>query len=203
MPPAPQGKKPRKPLTPLQRKQKKRKYELIHKATVKSQYYKDLNKEKDDDTPDYVKEIFGAPERTIDKDGNVVELEKPVEEDEEEVFDLDEESSSEEEEEDDDDNDEEKQRLNKRQKRLEAMAKIPKPNPFKSQIEERERRKKESLDEKKERQQKQKEQHKARKAYYKDRSEQRTKMLARTKKGQPKMASQMDVLLSKIQKNMD
>lgn len=34
----------------------KRKRELIHKATVKSQYYKELNQQKDD-TPDYVKEV--------------------------------------------------------------------------------------------------------------------------------------------------
>ncbi|CAO3685150.1 unnamed protein product [Rhizopus stolonifer] len=64
----------RKPLNALQRKQLKRKQDLIHKATVKSQYYKTLNKQ-DDDTPDYVKDIFGAQEKTIDKDGNVVELE--------------------------------------------------------------------------------------------------------------------------------
>jgi hypothetical protein len=38
--------------------EQKRKYELIHKATVKSQYYKELNKEKDEDTPDYVKEVL-------------------------------------------------------------------------------------------------------------------------------------------------
>lgn len=78
MPPKPQTKKPRKPLTPLQRKRKpidtfalwncgidmlecrieqKRKYDLIHKAQVKSQYYKELNKDSKDDTPDYVKEV--------------------------------------------------------------------------------------------------------------------------------------------------
>ncbi|KAI9356596.1 hypothetical protein BD770DRAFT_411139 [Pilaira anomala] len=201
MPPKPQPKKHRKPLTPLQRKQQKRKYELIHKATVKSQYYKTLNKEKDaDDTPDYVKDIFGAPERTIDNNGNVVELKKEeVEEEEEEEFDLDQESSEEEEEEEG----EEKQRLNKRQKRIEAMSKLPKPNPFKSQLDERERRKKESEEEKKERQKKIKEENEARKKYFKDRKEERSKMLAKTKRGQPKMASQMDVLLAKIQKNMD
>jgi hypothetical protein len=59
------------------------------------------------------------------------------------------------------------------------------------------------LNEKEERQKKFKQEKKARINYYKGRNEQRTKMLARTKKGQPKMASQMDVLLEKIQKNMD
>lgn len=39
--------------------EQKRKYELIHKASVKSQYYKELNKDAEtgDDTPDYVKEV--------------------------------------------------------------------------------------------------------------------------------------------------
>ncbi|KAL0136386.1 hypothetical protein V8B55DRAFT_1590298 [Mucor lusitanicus] len=183
MPPKPQTKKPRKPLTPLQRKQQKRKYDLIHKAQVKSQYYKELNKDSKDDTPDYVKEIFGA-ERTIDKDGNVIELEREhvEEEEEEEEFDLDKSSSEDEEEESDN---EEPSR--KKQRSTKAL----KPNPFKAQLEEREKLKKESL------------RKKARKEYYKERSEQRSKMLARTKKGQPKMASQMDVLLQKIQKSMD
>ncbi|KAG2202463.1 hypothetical protein INT47_013079 [Mucor saturninus] len=204
MPPKTQPKKPRKPLTPLQRKQQKRKYELIHKATVKSQYYKTLNKDAEagEDTPDYVKEIFGTPERTIDKDGNVVELERENVEEEDQVFDLDEESSSEEEEDEKDDN-EETQRLNKRQKRLEAMTRLPKPNPFKTQLQVREKRKLDSQQEKEERQKSFKEAKKARVEYYKGRSEERTKMLAKTKKGQPKMASQMDVLLGKIQKSMN
>lgn len=119
---------------------------------------------------------------------------------EEQEFDLDEESSSEEEEEDDN---EETQRLNKRQKRLEAMTRLPKPNPFKAQLEVREKRKLESQKEKEERQKSFKEAKKARVEYYKGRSEERTKMLAKTKKGQPKMASQMDVLLGKIQKSMN
>lgn len=39
--------------------EQKRKYELIHKASVKSQYYKTLNNDAEtgDDTPDYVKEV--------------------------------------------------------------------------------------------------------------------------------------------------
>lgn len=40
--------------------EQKRKYELIHKAQVKSQYYKELNKDSKDDTPDYVKEVYEA-----------------------------------------------------------------------------------------------------------------------------------------------
>ncbi|KAI9265307.1 hypothetical protein EDC94DRAFT_604483 [Helicostylum pulchrum] len=205
MPPKPQVKKHRKPLTPLQRKQQKRKYELIHKATVKSQYYKTLNKETDaDEAPDYVKEIFGAAERTIDSNGNVVELKNEEEEQEEqEEFDLDEESSSEEEESGGEEEEDDDKKLNKRQKRLEAMTRLPKPNPFKTQLEERERRKKESEEEKKDRQKKIQEEKKARMKYFKDRKEERSKMLAKTKKGQPKMASQMDVLLQKIQKSMD
>ncbi|CAO3587366.1 unnamed protein product [Absidia cylindrospora] len=41
-----------KPLTSLERRAKKKKQELIHKATVKSQYYKTLAKEHaTDNTP--------------------------------------------------------------------------------------------------------------------------------------------------------
>ncbi|CEP11486.1 hypothetical protein [Parasitella parasitica] len=207
--PKPQAKKLRKPLTSLQRKRKtmnsvkftaskltlpnfypeqKRKYDLIHKAQVKSQYYKELNKNTNDDTPDYVKEIFGA-ERTIDKDGNVVELER---DEQEEHLDP---SSSEEECEDNNDNDDKSRREQK-------SAKSSKPNPFKVQLEERQRLRKESLNEKEERQKKYRQEKKARLSYYKGRSQERSKMLARTKKGQPKMASQMDVLLEKIQKTI-
>jgi hypothetical protein len=106
---------------------------------------------------------------------------------------LDQESSEEEEEE---------APSSKRQKKIEHSRQA-KPNPFKSQLEERERLKNESLEEKKERQNKMKQEKKAKIEYYKERNEQRGKMLARTKKGQPKMASQMDVLLHKIQKSMD
>ncbi|KAG1145774.1 hypothetical protein G6F37_005265 [Rhizopus arrhizus] len=180
-------KKARKPLNPLQRKQLKRKKELIHKATVKSQYYKALKKD-DDDTPDYVKEIFGAQERTIDKNGNVVELEKTVDDEE---FDM----ESEEEE-----SEEEDTSKNKRQRMIDAAAKQHKPNPFKAEIEERERRKKESEEEKKARAEQYKKQKEERHTYYKDRSDKRRKMLAKTKSGQPKMAARMDVLLEKIQK---
>ncbi|KAG1211399.1 hypothetical protein G6F68_008451 [Rhizopus microsporus] len=155
-------KKHRKPLTPLQRKQIKRKRELIHKATVKSQYYKELNQQKDD-TPDYVKEVFGMQERTIDENGNVVELHKPEDEKEQ----------------------------GKRQN---------KPNPFKSRMEESLKRKRESEQERREKEEKLKEQKEQRHAYYKERSEKRRKMLSKTKRGQPKMAARMDVLLEKIEK---
>lgn len=156
----------------------KRKRELIHKATVKSQYYKELNQQKDD-TPDYVKEVktktkrekvgtqimqvFGMQERTIDENGNVVELHKPEDEKEQ----------------------------GKRQN---------KPNPFKSQMEESLKRKRESEQERREKEEKLKEQKEQRHAYYKERSEKRRKMLSKTKRGQPKMAARMDVLLEKIEK---
>lgn len=76
---------------------RKKKQELIHKARVKSEYYKTLEKEHADNTPDYVKEvniyieliyfmfilIYLLPfffnqkifEKTIDQDGNIVEYE--------------------------------------------------------------------------------------------------------------------------------
>jgi hypothetical protein len=40
---------------------KKKKQELIHKMSVKSQYYKSLAKEHGDDTPDYVKQVSLIP----------------------------------------------------------------------------------------------------------------------------------------------
>jgi hypothetical protein len=42
---------------------------------------------------------------------------------------------------------------------------------------------------------------KARKQYYKERNKERGKMLAKNKKGQPNLATQMNVLLEKIQRN--
>ncbi|KAG1470780.1 hypothetical protein G6F56_002485 [Rhizopus delemar] len=176
----------RKPLTALQRKQLKRKQDLIHKATVKSQYYKTLNKQ-DDDTPDYVKDIFGAQEKTIDKDGNVVELERSFNEEE-----LDESEES------DQESDQDENRKNKRQQRIDALSK--KPNPFKSQMAESEKRKRETAQEKEERNKEYKKKKEERHVYYKDRSEKRRQMLAKTKTGQPKMAARMNVLLEQIEK---
>ncbi|KAI9477900.1 MAG: hypothetical protein EXX96DRAFT_568634 [Benjaminiella poitrasii] len=170
-------KKHKKPLTSLQRKQIKKKRELIHKAQVKSQYYK--TKDPKDDAPDYVKEIFAA-ERTIDKDGNVVELATDSFEPEQEEISLDDPS----------DNDDT------------AKTRAPlKPNPFKSQLEDRERLRKETEEEKKERLRLLEAKKKETKAYYRKRRDQRGKMLARTKTGQLNMAAQMDVLLEKIQKS--
>lgn len=124
-----------------------------------------------------------------------MEIQREADSGEEDEYDLNQQESSSEEEEED-------EISSKRQKRDEQMRQA-KPNPFKSQLEERERLKSESLADKKERQNKFKQEKKARINYYKERNEQRGKMLARTKKGQPKMASQMDVLLQKIQKDMD
>ncbi|KAI9245442.1 hypothetical protein BY458DRAFT_591240 [Sporodiniella umbellata] len=174
----------KKPLTALQRKQIKRKRDLIHKATVKSQYYKTINKQ-DDDTPDYVKDIFGKQEKTVDSSGNVVDLQRSdVEESEPE-------SQSESESEDE-------SRKNKRQQRIDALSK--KPNPFQSQMAESERRKRETADEKKERKELYKKQKEERHVYYKDRSDKRRQMMAKTKKGQPRMAARMNVLLERIEK---
>lgn len=102
-------------------------------------------------------------ERTINEDGNVVELHKPEDENEQD----------------------------KRQN---------KPNPFKSQMEESLKRKRESEQERREKEEKLKEQKEQRHIYYKERSEKRRKMLSKTKRGQPKMAARMDVLLEKIEK---
>ena len=52
--------------------EQKRKYELIHKATVKSQYYKELNKkEEGDETPDYVKEVYTVETSVLEAGSNL------------------------------------------------------------------------------------------------------------------------------------
>lgn len=98
---------------------------------------------------------------------------------------MDQDSSSEEEEEED--------------ARTEKKAK---PNPYKSQMEAFQESQAQKVESKKEKQERIEREKRERKKYYRERNEQRGKMLARTKKGQPKMATQMDVLLSKIQKNL-
>ncbi|KAI8148814.1 hypothetical protein BJV82DRAFT_505936 [Fennellomyces sp. T-0311] len=187
-------KKGGRPLNPLERKVKKRKHELIHKATVKKQYYKTIEKDNpQDDTPDYVKEIFG--ERTIDDDGNIVAYnsgknDTPKEE-EERVHYLGDESSDEEEEEDD----------NGKKKRK-THDKQHKPNPFKAQLDERDRKRRLTKEEREKRDREFAEQAKDRQKYYNKRRRERSQMLAKNAKGQPKMARQMDNLLEKIQKQM-
>ncbi|KAI8377472.1 uncharacterized protein BYT42DRAFT_546168 [Radiomyces spectabilis] len=214
MPPKPNSSKYKKPLTSLDRKAKKKKAELIHKATVKSQYYKTIAKEKDVlEAPDYVKEIFG--ERTIDDQGNVVEYEAAkgvkrkakatddVKEDEK-VFYLDESSSSEEE------DDEQEQGKAKQKKDVKGKGKQEKknenkrskPNPFKEQMERREKERQEALQKRAEREEEYQAKNKARKQYYKERNRERGKMLAKNSKGQPNMATQMEILLGKIKKQV-
>ncbi|KAI9010918.1 hypothetical protein CLU79DRAFT_722695 [Phycomyces nitens] len=176
--------------------EKKKKQQLIQKATVKAQYYKTLAKEKPDlDAPDYVKEIFA--EKTIDEDGNVVEYDngtKRKPEEEERVYDLDEESSSEEEEE------EEEDKPRKKQKK-DAEPKQHKPNPFKSQLQVQKKTKEEAIKAREEKQKMYEEKNKARANYYRERNQVRGKMLARNKRGQPNLATQMNVLLDKLEKD--
>ncbi|KAG0185650.1 hypothetical protein DFQ28_009030 [Apophysomyces sp. BC1034] len=188
----------------------KKKHDLIHKATVKGQYYKTLAKEDQDlATPDYVKEIFG--ERTIDEDGNVVKYQngtkdnkdnksskgnkRKVESDDDRVFDLDNPSSDEEE--------EEAPKRKKSQPKDDEASKRHKPNPFKAQLDVRKLAKEELQKERAEKQRKFEEQKKAKEEYLRGRRRERSKMLAKNKKGQPNMATQMDVLLEKIKKQTD
>ncbi|SAM09339.1 hypothetical protein [Absidia glauca] len=185
-----------KPLTSLERRAKKKKQELIHKMSVKSQYYKSLAKEHGDDTPDYVKQVF---ERTIDEDGNVVEYESGTtkrkateEKDEERVFDLDQEQSS------DEDEDSCGQKSKKQKK---DDTKVHKPNPFKAQLEEQQTRKRLTQEERVARQQEREAKLGERKRYYQHRNKERGKMLAKNKKGQPNLATQMEILIGRIKKD--
>ncbi|KAI8061605.1 hypothetical protein BC940DRAFT_310234 [Gongronella butleri] len=173
----------KKSLTPLERKMKKRKQDIIHKAKVKSQYYKDLASEYAADTPDYVKEIF---ERTIDEDGNVVEfgdgqakIPSTDERKRKAVEHGDDGSDS------DDD----------------ASAKTHKPNPFRSQLEEQDKRRRAGQDMKKERHAKVEQEKADRKRYFQHRNKQRGKMLAKHKNGQPNLATQMSIMLGRIEKS--
>ncbi|KAI7869389.1 hypothetical protein BDF14DRAFT_1784511 [Spinellus fusiger] len=203
--------KKQKPLTSLEKLKKKKKEQLIHKAVVKSNYHKTLSKEKADlDVPDYVKEIFS--EKTIDDDGNIVDYatqkgtkrplnppqqqqhqskKKKMEEDR--VYDLEEDSSSEEE--------EEETVTQKGKKQKSTVPKHNKPNPFKSQLAEQKKSKEEAIKAKEEKQKEYEAKNKARAHYYKERNQVRGKMLAKNSRGQPNLATQMSVLLDKLQKD--
>ncbi|KAF7720784.1 hypothetical protein EC973_006086 [Apophysomyces ossiformis] len=203
MPPKSSQRSHKKPLNPLQRKLQKKKHELIHKATVKGQYYKTLAKEDQDlNTPDYVKEIFG--ERTIDEDGNVVKYQDSTQGDKEEtkpeddhVYDLDNPSSDEESKE------EETSSKRKRTKQKDEVQKRHKPNPFKAQLDTRKKAKEELEKEREEKRKMIEEKIKAKEEYMRHRRRERSKMLAKNRKGQPNMATQMDVLLEKIKKQAE
>ncbi|ORX43206.1 hypothetical protein DM01DRAFT_1411666 [Hesseltinella vesiculosa] len=168
--------KKQKPLTALERKVKKKKQEIIHKAKVKSQYYKDLATEYSQDTPDYVKEIF---ERTIDEDGNVVEYGEgtftaPVKT--------------------------EDRRRKQTSDDEQDHTKTHKPNPFKAQLDEHTKKVQTSQEEKGKRHANVAKQIKERKQYYQHRNKERGKMLAKHKNGQPNLATQMHILLDRLEK---
>ncbi|CDS12070.1 hypothetical protein LRAMOSA04265 [Lichtheimia ramosa] len=186
---------PKRPLNPHERKVKKRKNELIHKAQVKRKYHKQIQKDNfDQDTPDYVKEIFG--ERTIDDEGNIVEYNNgqksaPSKTDQDDrVFYLDESSSDESDEED------------KGKAKKKKTEKTRKPNPFKSEIQQKEQRIKSVQEEQKRRQRERDDREYEKRKYYKQRERERGRLMSKTKKGQPNMAAQVDHLLSKIQKGL-
>ncbi|KAI9317259.1 hypothetical protein BX666DRAFT_1857674 [Dichotomocladium elegans] len=176
---------PKRPLNPLERKVKKKKSELIQKAKIKGRYYKSIKKDNfSEDAPSYVKEIFS--ERTIDDEGNVVEYNSGK---------NDNKSTKKNHDNDDreyylNDTDSDEDGNNKPRKH--------KPNPFKAQIEERDMKRKLTNEEREERQRQREEAEKAKKKYYKQRGQERGKMLSRTRKGQVKMAVEMDNLLNKI-----
>ncbi|KAG2181444.1 hypothetical protein INT44_008257 [Umbelopsis vinacea] len=168
--------------------------QLVHKAKVKKDYYKQLSKEDSSlETPDYVKEIFG--ERTIDEDGNIVEYgasstKRKREDGDEKVHDLDEQSSSSEDDGSDSDaGDSTRNRRNKGSK----------PNPFKKEVLKQKDTKEVQQQELEQKKKEKEEQQKGRAKYYKQRKEVRGKMMARNARGQPKMGTQINLLLDKIQ----
>ncbi|KAI9307594.1 hypothetical protein BJ944DRAFT_13263 [Cunninghamella echinulata] len=176
------NKKKNAPLTSLERRAQKKKQELIHKARVKSEYYKTLEKEHADSTPDYVKEIF---EKTIDQDGNIVEYAA----NKRKRNDLDKEPNP--------DNEDNLHKL-KKGKNDKDITKSNKPNPFKAQLEEQEKRKKLTKEQREEREKELEKKKKATKKYYHDRNKMRGKMLAKHKNGQPNLATQLDVLIGRL-----
>ncbi|ORZ17148.1 hypothetical protein BCR42DRAFT_414009 [Absidia repens] len=195
-----------KPLTSLERRAKKKKQELIHKATVKSQYYKTLAKEHAvDNTPDYVKDIF---EKTIDENGDVIEYQsgatkrkQPKKDNEETVFDLDQESSSDDSDEDSDDDEANGRRSKKQKKDNKDTTKALKPNPFKAHLEEQRKRKQQTQEDRESRQKDKETKLAERKRYYQHRNKERGKMLAKNKNGQPNLATQMEILIGRIKKD--
>jgi len=167
----------------------------VQKAKVKKDYYKQISKgDPDLETPDYVKEIFG--ERTIDEEGNIVNYKssskRKRDDEDDKVHDLDEEPSSSED--DGSDNDEMSPGKAKN-----VRTESAKPNPFRKDIE-KQALSKEAAEKEREEMRKEKEkQQKGRAKYYKQRKEVRGKMMARNARGQPKMGSQINLLLDKIQ----
>ncbi|CAO3609141.1 unnamed protein product [Cunninghamella blakesleeana] len=159
------------PLTSLERRAKKKKQELIHKARVKSEYYKTLEKEHTDNTPDYVKDYeFRSNKRSLDKDANDAE------------------------------NKDNLQKI-KKQKKDDDTTKSFKPNPFKKQLDEQEKKRKLSQKQREERDKEFENKKKATKKYYHDRNKTRGKMLAKHKNGQPNLNTQLNVLIGRLKKD--
>ncbi|CAO3626183.1 unnamed protein product [Cunninghamella echinulata] len=164
----PKFNKKRIPLTSLERRAQKKKQELIHKARVKSEYYKTLEKEHADN-----------------QNGNIVEYAA----NKRKRNDLDSEPTS---------DNEENLHKSKKGKSDKDTTKSNKPNPFKAQLEEQEKRKKLTKEQREEKEKELEKKKKATKKYYHDRNKMRGKMLAKHKNGQPNLATQLDVLIGRL-----
>ncbi|KAF8935245.1 hypothetical protein CPC16_005919 [Podila verticillata] len=189
---------------------KKLKAELIHKAKVKKDYAKVL-KQEEDSTPEFYKKIFG--EKTIDDEGNIVAYKDEDAEDDEEMEDA----PSEDEEEaeasgSDEEEEKEEEKPSKKSKGKEAakpgkqedgsFKRAPKPNPFKAAIEKREAEKK-AIQEARDRAQRARaDAKKGRDAYYANRQKTTQKMREKTPSGQPVLANQIKMMLSKIKEDV-
>ncbi|KAG0331533.1 hypothetical protein BG000_010812 [Podila horticola] len=188
---------------------KKLKAELIHKAKVKKDYAKVL-KQEEESTPEFYKKIFG--EKTIDDEGNIVAYKDEDAEDDEEMEDAPSEDEEEEEEEaSGSEKEEEEEKPSKKFKGKEvkpgkqedgSFKRAPKPNPFKAAIEKREAEKK-AIQEARDRAQRARaDAKKGRDTYYANRQKTTQKMREKTPSGQPVMANQIKMMLSKIKEDV-
>ncbi|KAF9322011.1 hypothetical protein BG003_008202 [Podila horticola] len=187
---------------------KKLKAELIHKAKVKKDYAKVL-KQEEESTPEFYKKIFG--EKTIDDEGNIVAYKDEDAEDDEEMEDAPSEDEEEEEEAGSEKEEEEEEKPSKKSKGKEvkpgkqedgSFKRAPKPNPFKAAIEKREAEKK-AIQEARDRAQRARaDAKKGRDTYYANRQKTTQKMREKTPSGQPVMANQIKMMLSKIKEDV-
>ncbi|CAO3568950.1 unnamed protein product [Mortierella alpina] len=201
---------------------KKLKAELIHKAKVKKDYAKVL-KQEEENTPEFYKKIFG--ERTIDDEGNIVEYNNAVGENQDGQEDeLDEEMSGSEDDEEMEGSGSEEEQAQEEEagapskkikgKKAEpaptkpgkqedgTFKRAPKPNPFKAAIEKREAEKK-AIQEARDRAQRARaDAKKGRDAYYANREKTTQRMREKTPKGQPVLANQIKMMLGKIKEDV-
>ncbi|ORX87122.1 hypothetical protein BCR32DRAFT_264464 [Anaeromyces robustus] len=166
----------------------KKKHKLIEKAKIKSKYYKLIQNEVDD-TPDYIKEIFGTDkEEKKEKKDNELTYED---------FESDEGSNSETEQKETSDKGKNK---NKNKNNNNNKHKNKKPNPFAKAIKERNKEREEKKKEMEEKKRIKEENLEKKKEYFRNRKSIRHKLARKNRKGQPIMKNQLEYLLNKLEK---